>query len=182
MIRRDPRPRVKKLQAQRSDDDDPVGEPDQVQDVDRQPQDPGREAALAAERPEPRDVGHAGQPADHGHVAPVAVAERAARSRPTAEPGLAAPRNGHPGCRPGPRPARAGPCVQGWTAASPTAKISGWPGTVRSGSTMIRPFRSVGAPVASATAPTKLEARIPAAHSTVRAGITSGGSRRAARP
>ena len=61
----------------------------------------------------------------------------------------------------------------GSTAASPTTKISGWPGMVRSGSTTIRPDRSVGAPVASATFRTKLDARMPAAHSTVRAGIVS---------
>ena len=39
----------------------------------------------------------------------------------------------------------------GSTAASPTTKISGCPGIVRSGSTMTRPERSVGAPVAAAT-------------------------------
>ncbi len=35
---------------------------------------------------------------------------------------------------------------QGWTAASPTTKISGWPGIVRSGPTMTRPARSVCGP------------------------------------
>ena len=34
----------------------------------------------------------------------------------------------------------------GCTAASPSAMISGWPGTVRSGWTRIRPARSVSAP------------------------------------
>src|SRR5215213_4989508 len=35
---------------------------------------------------------------------------------------------------------------------SPTAKTSGWPGIVRSGSTEMRPARSTSAPVASARA------------------------------
>src|SRR5262249_36527155 len=61
----------------------------------------------------------------------------------------------------------------GITAASPTAKISGCPGSVRSGPTWIRPLRSAGAPVASATRPTNELARIPAAHRTVLAGIVS---------
>ncbi len=61
----------------------------------------------------------------------------------------------------------------GSTAASPTTKISGWPGIVRSGSTMTRPDRSVWAPVASATVRAKRAVRMPAAQRTVRAGIHS---------
>ena len=45
-------------------------------DVDPQPQQPGGEAALLAERPHPRDVRHAAQPPDDRDVAVVAVAER----------------------------------------------------------------------------------------------------------
>ena len=56
-----------------------------------------------------------------------------------------------PGSRPGRRPGTGPPAFHGCTAASPTTKISGWPGTVRSGSTTTRPARSVSAPVASAT-------------------------------
>ena len=41
-----------------------------------EPQQPGGQSALLAERAHPRDVGHAGQPADDGDVAVVAVAER----------------------------------------------------------------------------------------------------------
>ena len=41
--------------------------------------------------------------------------------------------------------------VHGCTAASPSTKISGWPGIVRSGPTRIRPVRSVSAPAAAAT-------------------------------
>ena len=59
-------------------------------------------------------------------------------------------------------------------------KISGWPGTVRSGPTMTRPARSVGVPVASATVRANDEARTPAPHRTVRVGISSSvGARRA---
>ena len=59
--------------------DDPVGEPDQVRDVDAEPQQPRGEAALAAERAQPRDVRHAGEPADDRDVALVAVPERLVR-------------------------------------------------------------------------------------------------------
>ena len=61
----------------------------------------------------------------------------------------------------------------GWTAASPTTKTSGWPGTVRSGPTRTRPLRSVSAPVAAATLRPNDEARTPAAQSTVWAWISS---------
>ena len=50
-------------------------------------------------------------------------------------------------------------------AVSPMAKISGWPGTVRSGSTKRRPTRSAGAPSQSAAR----EACTPAAQRMVRA-------------
>ena len=83
---------------------DAIGEADQVHDVDRQPEGPGEEAALPAERPEPRDVGDAGQPADDRDVALVRVAERLASPRPTAAGGSSARRAGRPGSRPGRRP------------------------------------------------------------------------------
>ena len=52
-------------------------------------------------------------------------------------------------------------------AMSPTAKTSGCPGRLRSGSTAILPARSVSAPVASASRPAKGEAWTPAAQMTV---------------
>ena len=53
---------------------------------------------------------------------------------------------------------------------SPSAKTSGWPGSVRSGSTVTRPARSSSAPVSSPSWPARLEAVTPAAQTTVRAG------------
>jgi hypothetical protein len=47
-------------------------------------------------------------------------------------------------------------------ARSPITKISGWPGTDRSGSTMTRPMRSSGAPIVLPSG----EAATPAAHTT----------------
>ena len=58
-------------------------------------------------------------------------------------------------------------------ARSPTTKISGWPGIVRSSVTSIRPARSGSMPVASATIRPNDAACTPAAQSTVRAGIRS---------
>ena len=71
---------------------------------------------------------------------------------------------------------RSSSCPHGCTAASPTTKISGWPGTVRSPSTMTRPLRSVVAPAASATLRAKDDAWTPAPHKTVRAGMISSGA------
>ncbi len=56
---------------------------------------------------------------------------------------------------------------------SPTAKTSGWPGSVRSGSTLIRPARSTSAPHASASLPASGDACTPAAQITVRAAMRS---------
>ena len=50
---------------------------------------------------------------------------------------------------------------------SPATEISGWPGMVRSGCTMIRPARSCWAPVAVAIAVASGGASTPAVHSTV---------------
>ena len=61
------------------DHDEPVGEADQVRDVDPEPEQPGDEAALPAERPEPRDVGDPGEPADDRDLALVRVPERRRR-------------------------------------------------------------------------------------------------------
>ena len=58
-------------------------------------------------------------------------------------------------------------------AMSPSAMTSGWPGSVRSGSTVTRPARSTSAPAASPSIPASPEARTPAAHTTVRAAIRS---------
>ena len=52
-------------------------------------------------------------------------------------------------------------------AMSPTAKTSGCPGRLRSGSTAILPARSVSAPVASARMPASGDAWTPAAQMTV---------------
>ena len=56
---------------------------------------------------------------------------------------------------------------------SPSANTSGWPGSVRSGSTVTRPAGSRSAPVSSASRPARLEAVTPAAQTTVRVGIRS---------
>ena len=56
---------------------------------------------------------------------------------------------------------------------SPSANTSGWPGSVRSGSTVTRPARSRSAPVSSASLPARPEAVTPAAQMTVRLGIAS---------
>ena len=50
---------------------------------------------------------------------------------------------------------------------SPRTEISGWPGMVRSFSTMMRPARSLCAPVAAASAAATGGASTPAVHSTV---------------
>ena len=92
-----------------------------------------------------------GQPADHGDVAAVAVAERFDGPARGSGAGSPPPRTCPPGWRPGPRPGVGRPAFHGCTAASPTTKISGWPGIVRSGPTITRPARSVSAPVADAT-------------------------------
>ena len=46
---------------------------------------------------------------------------------------------------------------------SPMANTSGWPGIVQSGSTLMRPARSLSAPDASASIPASGEAATPAA-------------------
>src|SRR5205085_166886 len=51
---------------------------------------------------------------------------------------------------------------------SPSAKTSGRPGSVRSGSTVTRPARSTSAPVSSPSCLARLEAVTPAAQITVR--------------
>src|SRR5258706_8920524 len=55
---------------------DPIREPDEIGDVDPEPEGPGEEAALAPETPEPRDVRDPGRPADDRDVATVLVVER----------------------------------------------------------------------------------------------------------
>ena len=79
MMIREPRPWVTKLHAQRIRTTSAVREPDQVDDVDPQPERPRDEPALASERPEPRDVRDAAQAPDDGDVAAVPVAERLRR-------------------------------------------------------------------------------------------------------
>jgi len=56
-------------------------------------------------------------------------------------------------------------------ARSPITWISGCPEIVRSGSTTTRPTLSMAAPALSASTLPSLDARTPAAHSTVRAGM-----------
>ena len=56
---------------------------------------------------------------------------------------------------------------------SPRASTSGWPGRVRSRSTVTRPARSSSAPQASASFVARLDAVTPAAQITVRAGTRS---------
>ncbi len=71
------------------------------------------------------------------------------------------------------RPARAFPFWWLKLARSPITKISGCPGTVRSGSTIRRADLSRGAPVFAATARPSGEASTPAAHRMVRVGNSS---------
>ena len=73
------RPWVRNVQPQRTTTTSRLAIADEVRDVDAQPQEPGREAALPPERPEPADVGDPGQPADDRDIAVVAVAERLVR-------------------------------------------------------------------------------------------------------
>ena len=146
VIRREPRPWVRKLQAQRTIDHDPVREADQVQDVDDEPQCPGEEPALSPERAEPRDVRDARQPADHRDIALVGIAERRCSPPRRDGAGSSGQRGGRSGSPPGQRPGTGLSRFHGMIAASPTAKISGWPGRLRSEPTSRRPSRSVGRP------------------------------------
>src|SRR3954449_2212298 len=65
---------------------------------------------------------------------------------------------------------------------SPTTEMSGCPGTVRSGSTRIRPARSVRAPVRAARTPASGGGAAPAAPSTVPGARGGGGDGRARPP
>ncbi len=56
---------------------------------------------------------------------------------------------------------------------SPSARISGWPASDRSGSTVSRPARSVSAPASEASIPASGDAVTPAAQTTVRAEMRS---------
>ena len=137
-MRRVPRPWVRKRPGPADEDDEPVREADQVEDVDPEPQQPGGEPALPPERAEPADVGDPGEPPDDRDVAVVAVAVRLVRP---AEDAAADDLRGvgaalHRALRDARRRLVRLPRL---TAASPTTKISGWPGIVRSGSTMTRP-------------------------------------------
>ena len=93
---------------------------------------------------------------DDRDVAVVAVAERLVRPAEDPPADDLAPRTAPPCIAPWATPGVGWSGFHGSTAASPTTKISGWPGIVRSGSTMTRPARSVVAPVASATVRAKL--------------------------
>ena len=155
------------------EDDDPVREADQIEDVDAEPQQPGGEAALAPERPEPRDVGDARQPPDDGDVAVVAVAERLVRPAEDAPADDLRRVSRRPASRPGPRPASACPAS---TAPRPRRRRRRSPGgRGSSGPARRSPGRRgrSAAPVAAATVRAKRAVRTPAAHSTVRDGIHS---------
>ena len=121
-----------------------------------EPQRPGEEPALPPERPHPRDVGDAGQPADDRDVAVIAVAER--RRRLAGQPPPDRPRRVRAALDPALGDARHRPVLlprlHGRVADD---EDLGMAGDVRSGPTRIRPARSLSAPVASATAATKLD-------------------------
>ena len=110
---------------------------------------------------------------DDRDVALVAVAEGLRGAAQDAPPGSSWQRAFRPASPPAPR--------RVWDGRASTVpprhprprNPSGWPGTVSSGSTMIRPFRSVSAPVAAATRRANDEAATPAPHRTVRAASRS---------
>ena len=176
MISRVPRPWVRKLPAQRTITTIRLANPIRYAMWMPEPQQPGGEAALPAERAQPRDVRHAREPADDRDVAVVAVPERLVRPTEHAAPDRRRPRRCRPGCRPGRRPASAArPSTAAPRHRRPRRSRGG---RARSGpgSTRTRPLRSVSAPVASATRRANEDASTPAAHSTVRAGMTSSGA------
>ena len=131
-----------------------------------EPQRPGDEPALPAERPEPRDVGDAGEPADDGDVAPVRVAER--RRRLARQPAPDRLRRVAPALDPALGDARHGPVLlpRLRPRRRRRRRSRGGPGSVRSGPTRIRPLRSVGGAGRLRRRPRRTTStRIPAAHS-----------------
>ena len=144
---------------------DAVAEAVEEGEVDEHPHDPGREAAQA----DPAHAADGPVPTDGGDAAEVAVLERRGRrSRRSSRRTMALA-----ACRPPCMATSQTPGRPFRLTMSPTAKTSGWPGIVRSGSTEMRPARSTSAPVASASALASGEACTPAAHSTVRAAMRS---------
>ena len=118
-------------------DQDPVLESDQVEDVDPEPQQPGDRAAEV----QPLDLGDGAAAADRGEVALVDVAERL--DRLAGEPALdrGARRSGPAASPPARRPGGPGRRRRAdfTRTMSPSAITSGWPGSVRSGSTVTPP-------------------------------------------
>ena len=98
--------------------------------------------------------------------AEVAVAERFLLGRSAARPG-AGSAGRHRTRSASPISATPGRCCR--LIMSPTTEISGWPGSVRSGWTLIRPARSCSAPVFFASRSARAGAAMPAVHSTVAA-------------
>ena len=136
--------------------------------MDPEPQQPGERAAEV----QPLDLGDGAGAADRGEVALVDVAERL--DRLAGEPALAPTRRRvaallHRDGRDAGQVLDARRPADFTRTMSPSASTSGCPGSVRSGSTVTRPARSVSAPAASARRPATLAAATPAAHTTVRA-------------
>jgi hypothetical protein len=146
--------------------DDAIGEADQIDQVDAQPQHPGRKAAGLPERAQPWNIGHARKPADDRHVTSIAVVERldglAAQAPPDGARGIA------PALDRALRHARHNllvkPCHSRRVTNHEDFRVIG---QVQLGVTTTRPLRSVTAPVALARRRAKLEASTPAAQSTV---------------
>ena len=113
-----------------------VAEADQEEDVDADPGQPRGEAR----EPQAADLRHRGLAADGGQRPLVAVLEPAPRLRLQRPEDVAGDVPAHLHGRR--RHARARACRRVTAARSPATKTSGWPGTVRSGSTLTRPARS----------------------------------------
>ena len=116
----------------------------------------------------PADAADGPEPTDGGDAAEVAVLEGPVSVSPLSRRTMALA-----ACRPPCMATSATPGRLLRLTMSPTAKTSGWPGRVRSGSTAMRPARSTSAPVASASAAASGEAWTPAAHTTVWASMRS---------
>ena len=155
MTNRKPRPCETKLDVQRDEDEEPVVEADEIEEVHEQPRCPGGEAA----EPQAFHIGDRGGAADCCQVALVAIVERlgsrAASLAWSSVPHIApsASRRGQP------REGRSIP-AEGTPdrTMSPSAKTSGWPGSVRSGSTVTRPARSLRRRSAHRARPARLDA------------------------
>ena len=136
-----------------------------------QPEQPGRQAG-EAQRADAGDaeVDDRRLAADRREVAVVDVAERlrrlAAQAPQRGWPRPSGPSAWRAGLTPGTGEVAVGPWLSA-AARSPTTEISGWSGTLRSGSTTTRPARSSVAPVPRASSAPSGEPATPAAQITV---------------